>query len=148
MPWRSREPMEERIRFIGDYLRRIFNFTELCQRYGISRKTGYKWVDRYSEEGAKGLGDRCRCPENNPRRTPIHIEKAILEVRQKHPHWGAKKILKILERKIIKYDLQCRSTVCEISKRNGCVETPRKRRRRSNPGKPTTEAHEPNSLWA
>lgn len=148
MPWKSVKPMEEKIRFIGDYLSGVFNFTELCERYGISRKAGYKWVDRYIEEGAKGLEDRSRCPENSPLRTPNHIEKAILEVRQKHPHWGAKKILKILERKSIKYDLPCRSTVCEILKRNGYVETPRKRRRRSHPGKPTTEANEPNSLWA
>ena len=147
MPWKSVKPMEEKIRFIGDYLSRVFNFTELCERYGISRKTGYKWVDRYTEGGAKGLDDRSRRPEDSPRRTPIHIEKTILEVRQKHPSWGAKKILKILERKRIKYDLPCRSTVCEILKRNGYVETPRKRRKRSHPGKPTTEANEPNSLW-
>ena len=147
MPWRSVKPMEEKIRFIGDYLSRVFSFTELCERYGISRKTGYKWVDRYIEEGAKGLEDRARRPENSPRRTPIRIEKAILEVRQKHPHWGAKKILAILERKSIKYKLPCRSTICEILKRNGCVEPKNKKRRRSHPGKPTTEANEPNSLW-
>jgi putative transposase len=148
MPWRTVLPMEEKIRFIGDYLSGVFNFTELCERYGISRKAGYKWVDRYIEEGAKGLEDRSRCPENSPLRTPNHIEKAILEVRQKHPSWGAKKILKILERKSIKYDLPCRSTVCEILKRNGYVETPGKKTRRSHPGKPTTEANKPNSLWA
>ena len=43
--------MEEKIRFIGDYLNGVFSFTELCERYGVSRKTGYKWVDRYVEEG-------------------------------------------------------------------------------------------------
>ena len=95
MPWRSVKPMEEKIRFIGDYLSGVFNFKELCERYGISRKVGYKWVDRYTEEGAKGLEDRSRRPENSPLRTPNHIEKAILEVRQKHPSWGAKKILTI-----------------------------------------------------
>ncbi len=139
--------MEEKIRFIGDYLNGVFNFTELCERYGISRKTGYKWVDRYVEEGVKGLEDRPRCPENIPKKTPIHIENAIIEVRKKHPYWGAKKILKILERKRIQYNLPCRATVCEILKRNGYVESKRKRRRRSHPGKPTTVANEPNSLW-
>ena len=147
MPWRSVEPMEEKIRFIGDYLSKVFSFSELCERYEISRKTGYKWVERYNEEGAKGLEERTRRPENNPRRTPDHIEKAILEVREKHPSWGAKKILTILEHRRGKYDLPNRSTVCEILKRNGYVETPRKKTRRSHPGKPTTEANEPNSLW-
>ncbi len=47
MPWRSVLPMEEKIRFIGDYLNGVFNFAELYERYGISRKTGYKWVDRF-----------------------------------------------------------------------------------------------------
>jgi putative transposase len=74
MPWRSAEPMEEKIRFIGDYLSKVFNFSELCERYGISRKTGYKWVERYNKEGAKGLEERTRRPENNPRRTPKYIE--------------------------------------------------------------------------
>ena len=96
MPWWSVTPMDEKIRFISDYLSKVFNFSELCERYNISRKTGYKWVERYHEEGANGLADRSQRPENNPRRTPAHIEKAILEVNEKHPSWGAKKIIKIL----------------------------------------------------
>lgn len=147
MPWRSVKPMDEKIRFISDYLSKVFNFSELCERYNISRKTGYKWVERYHKEGANGLADRSRRPENNPRRTPAHIEKAILEVREKHPSWGAKKIIKILERRRVPFKLPHRGTVCEILKRNGYVETPRKKRRRSHPGRPTTEAAEPNSLW-
>ncbi len=70
MPWRSVLPMEEKIRFIGDYLNGVFNFTELCERYRISRKTGYKWVDRYVEDGVDGLKDRSRSPKDSPQKTP------------------------------------------------------------------------------
>jgi transposase len=57
MPWRSVLPMEEKIRFIGDYLNSVFNFTELYERYRIIRKTGYRWIDRYVEDGVDGLKD-------------------------------------------------------------------------------------------
>lgn len=147
MPWRSVKPMEEKIKFIGDYLSKVFNFSELCDRYCISRKTGYKWVDRYNERGAQGLYDKIRRPRRNPIKTAEHIEQDILEIRQKHPTWGAKKILTILERRRVKYKIPNRSTVCAILKRNGCIETPRKKRKRSHPGKPVTEANEPNVLW-
>ncbi len=148
MPWRSVLPMEEKIRFIGDYLNGIFTFSELCNRYGISRKTGYKWVDRYVECGVDGLKDRCRRPKHSPRKTSEYIEKAILKVRRKHPLWGASKILKILARKGYGCDLPARWTVCEILKRNGCIKPKRRNRRRAHPGRPLTVAVEPNSLWS
>lgn len=147
MPWRSVSPMEEKLRFIGDYLNGVFNFTELCDRYGVSRKTGYKWVDRYVEEGVEGLKDRSRCPNRSPRRTSEQVEKSIIEVRKKHPFWGASKILKVLKRQNDVWDLPCRATVCDILKRNGCIPKKRRSRQRWHPGKPTTVAAEPNSLW-
>jgi putative transposase len=147
MPWRSVVPMEEKIRFIGDYLNGAFSFIELCERYGISRKTGYKWVDRYVEEGIKGLDERPRRPINHPLKTPEYIEKAILEIRRKHPLWGASKVLKILSRRCPEWKLPGRTTVFNILKRNGCIEKKRRTRRRSHPGKPTTIAIGPNHLW-
>lgn len=66
--------MEEKIRFIGDYLNGVFNFTELCERYRISRKTGYKWVDRYVEDGVDGLKDRSRSPKDSPQKTPEYMQ--------------------------------------------------------------------------
>ena len=145
MPWRSVLPMEEKIRFIGDYLNGIFTFSELCDRYGISRKTGYKWVDRYVESGVDGLKDRSRRPKHSPRKIPEYIEKAVLKVRSKHPLWGASKILKILSRKGYGCDLPARSTVCEILRRNGCIKPKRRNRRRAHPGRPLTVAMEPTS---
>jgi len=60
MPWNETLTMDQKTQFIADYLKDLFSFTELCERYGISRKTGYKWVDRYLNYGPEGLNDRTR----------------------------------------------------------------------------------------
>ena len=54
--------MEGRVRFIADYRARLYSMTELCERFRVSRKTGYKWVQRFDEEGEEGLLDRSRAP--------------------------------------------------------------------------------------
>jgi hypothetical protein len=64
------------------------SFAELCNRFGISRKTGYKWLNRFQEEGADGLKDRSRVPKTSPRRTSVRIEAKVLKIRKKHPVWG------------------------------------------------------------
>ena len=78
--------------------------TELCELYGIARKTGHKFVDRYLKEGPEGLEERSRRPENYPNQTPEHIVQAILELRQRHPSWGAKKLLAVLEKRHPRWD--------------------------------------------
>jgi putative transposase len=148
MPWKTVRPMDEKIRFISDYLNRVFTFTELCDRYHISRKTGYKWVHRYEEDGAAGLEDRARSPRRSPYKVPTEIEEAILTVRRQYPTWGAKKILAMLERQCQPGSLPHKSTVANILKRHGCVQSPRKRVHRAHPGKPETEATRPNELWS
>ena len=67
MPWRDSSPMDLKTQFIADYLRQTLSVAELCYHYNISRKTGYKWIDRYLEEGAAGLADRSRRPHHYPR---------------------------------------------------------------------------------
>ncbi len=98
MPWNERSAMDERIRFIADYLDDLFPFTELCLRYDISRPTGYKWVQRCIEGGAAGLMDRSRRPNRCPHATSSELIEAILEARHRHPTWGAKKLLTRLTR--------------------------------------------------
>ncbi|MFX0197817.1 MAG: helix-turn-helix domain-containing protein [Candidatus Hodarchaeota archaeon] len=97
MPWKKVLPMDEKIRFISDYLNSVFTFTELCDRYNISRKTGYKWVHCYIVEGAAGLEDRARVSRHSLHKTSDEMEAAILAVRRKHSVWGASKILTMLE---------------------------------------------------
>jgi transposase-like protein len=70
MPWEQSAPMDQKTQFVSEYLRDTISFTELCDRYGISRKTGYKWIDRYQAEGPAGLADRSRRPHSSPDETP------------------------------------------------------------------------------
>jgi transposase InsO family protein len=140
--------MDEKIRFIADYLKGVLSVTELCDRYQISRKTGYKWIHRYEEEGSRGLEDRARSPRRSPYKVPLEIEEAILKVRREHPGWGPKKILAMLERQRQAGPLPHRATVAKILKRHGCVKSPRKRVHRAHPGKPDTEPTQPNQLWS
>lgn len=128
--------------------KRVFTFTELCDHYQIRRKTGYKWVHRYEEDGAAGVEDRARSPRRSPSKVPLEIEEAILTVRREHPGWGPKKILTMLERQRQAGPLPHRATVAKILQRHGCVKSPRKRVHRAHPGKPDTEPTRPNHLWS
>jgi putative transposase len=148
MPWKQVRPMDEKIRFIGDHLTGVFTLTELCDRYGISRKTGYKWVDRYMEHGVDGLKDQSRKPHRSPSQATLAVEEAVVKIRQQHPTWGSKKILAMLERQRRPEPLPSVSTITRILRRRGCITKPRRRRRRrAHPGKPTTVVTAPNQLW-
>jgi transposase-like protein len=91
MPWSQTTPMDQKTQFIADYLRKRLSITELCELYGISRKTGYKFIDRYLRVGPQGLEELSRRPTTCPNRTPEYIEQAIVAARQRHPSWSAKK---------------------------------------------------------
>ena len=147
MPWRELKPMDQKTQFIADYLRQTLDTTELCQLYGISRKTGYKWIERYLENGPQGLEERSRRPGTCPNQTPEAIVEALIAVRQHHPTWGAKKLLPFVEKRHPDWDLPSRSTVCDILKRRGLI--PRQRRRRviGHPGKPSSLMLAPNAIW-
>src|SRR5215470_18418596 len=119
MPWRETTPMYQKTQFIADYLRHCLSITELCELYGISRKTGYKFIDRYLRLGAQGLDELSRRPASCPNRTPEYIEQAIVAARQRHPSWGAKKLLSILRKSHRRLSFPTRSTVCDILSRNG-----------------------------
>ncbi|MFO1346349.1 MAG: hypothetical protein U1E85_08620 [Rhodocyclaceae bacterium] len=117
--------MDQKTQFIADYLRQTLDMTELCQMYGISRKTGYKWIGRYLEHVSPARSQHCSCaPSRHPNQTPEAVIEALIQVRQRHPTWGAKKLLTIVEKRHPDWELPGRSTVCEILNRHGLV--PRK----------------------
>ena len=147
MPWSQTSPMDQKMQFIADYLREVLDVTELCDLYGISRKTGYKVIDRYLRHGPAGLEDRSRRPHTSPNHTPHEVEQALLEARRRHPSWGAKKLLMIVHKAHPRWELPHRSTVCDILSRNGMVPKKRTRRRIGHPGKPTSSILAPNDLW-
>ena len=147
MPWKELSPVDLRIRLITDYQRELLSMAELCRRAGISRKTGYKWIDRYLHDGPAGLCDRSRRPHHFPRETAAEIVCKLIEARQHHPTWGAKKLLRILCRKHPAWQWPGRSTVCDILNRHGLVRRPRRRARPGHPGRPRTPMTAPNQIW-
>ena len=85
MPWSRLSPMDQKTQFIADYLRRSLSVTELCEHYGISRKSGYKWIERYEHGGLASLAERSRRPHVCPTQTPEEVVQALTEARQRHP---------------------------------------------------------------
>jgi transposase InsO family protein len=140
--------MDQRTQFIADYLRATSDMTELCARYDVSRKTGYKWLDRYLRDGPSGLEDRSRRPTHSPRHTSEQIERAIVEARQRHPSWGSKKLLTILYKRHPRWSWPHRSTVCDILNRHGLIAKKPRRRRIGHPGAPSARSAAPNDLWS
>src|SRR6266849_3405684 len=148
MPWLETTPVDERMRFIQDALSDRFTMSELCARYGVSRRVGYKWVARYEEEGRRGLHDRSRAPHHCPHRIPEEHAELLCQLRREHPHWGARKLLRILAtRHPGETGWPAPSTAADLLARRGLVLRRRHRRPQQHPGvvPPTTAA--PNDLW-
>ena len=146
MGWKGVTIMDQRVRFIAEYLRDYFSFSELCLQFNISRKTGYKWIERYEQEGPSGLKDKSRRPHSCPYETDDEITEAIVQARMKHPTWGPKKLLEILTARYS--DLPAISTAADILKRNGLIPTSKRRLRRKHPGCPQAIANKPNDIWS
>src|SRR5574338_25870 len=96
MPWESRGIMSLREEFVIKANENIDSFSELCREYNISRPTGYKWLQRYQEEGVLGLNDRSKRPSHMPLRTKGTLTDLILAYREKYPAWGARKLKQVL----------------------------------------------------
>lgn len=147
MPWHETDPVNERLKFVAS-LQSGVSMTDLCARFGISRKTGYKILARYTKFGPGGLRDRPRAPCTHPNQASPEVEGAVLRVRKTYPTWGSKKILAVLGRERPDEDWPARSTVDAILNRAGVV-TPRAvRRRRQLSGPPVVEANAPNDVWS
>lgn len=148
MSWGNTCPMDERERFIGDCRKRTRNMTDLCLGYGISRKTGYKWLERARDEGRKGLQDQSRAPLNHPNETPAHIRQMLIDFRLQYPYWGPKKAVHRLRMLNPEIAWPAASTAGDILKRHGLVKD--RRRHRRTPIYPLVrqEACRPNDVWA
>lgn len=147
MPRRETLLMDQRVQFIADYQRDVFDVADLARRCGISRKTAYKWIDRYDSAGPGGLVDRSRRPAHCPHETPAPIVAALLEVRRHHPSWGAKKLLKVVATRQPTWTLPARSTVCDLLDRAGVIPTSTRRTVPAHPGRPLVPMTAPNGTW-
>jgi len=148
MSWSETTQMS-RFRFVGDFESCLYEMTELCEKYGISRKTGYKWAQRYGSEGAEGLKDRSRAPKRRPTQIPTEVTQRLVQLRRQHPTWGPRKLLAWLEKHEGERAWPAASTVGGILKREGLV-LPSRRQRRDRPpssARIRTEATEANRVW-
>ena len=119
MPWEQKTVMQERERFVADVENRIDTVTALCNQYGISRKTGYKWIRRAAE--GQRLCDQSRCPHQQPSKTAWETEELILALREANPSWGGKTIKAVLESAGFE-GIPSAKTCGNILKRNGCID--------------------------
>lgn len=92
MPWKESSAMSQRREFVEEALKEAANIRALCREYGITPRTGYKWIQRYKEQGERGLYERSHRPKHSPRKSDPLVEEAVLRVRSRHPSWGGRKI--------------------------------------------------------
>ncbi len=147
MPWLETCRMRERMEFLMAVESGMYTMSEACERFGVSRKTGYKWQRRLGEGGVEALADRSRRPTSSPRRTPEAIEELLVEIRRRHMKWGPRKLLGILSKRHPGQVLPARSTAAAILRRAGLVEPHRRRPHHLHPGQPVRPATAPNELW-
>ena len=96
MPWKDWTTMLQREEFARLAQGGDVNLSSLCRRFGISRKSGYKWMERFAAGGVEGLRDRSRRPHRSPSRSDDAMERRVLSARQKHPAWGGRKLRRLL----------------------------------------------------
>jgi transposase InsO family protein len=120
---------------------------ELCARYGISRKTGYKWLARFDEGGRLGLRDRSRAPRHCPHRIARDVAAVICAARRQHPSWGPAKLLAWLRPRHSGITWPAISTAGDLLTRRGLVKKRRRRRQWQHPGVVPAMTTEPNDLW-
>lgn len=146
MPWKACSVMEERLRFVARLLDGE-SMTDVCREFGISRKTGYKLLARYREEGACALTDRSRRPIRYANQLPPQLEALVVRAKRDKPHWGARKIRELLVRRLPgDIRVPAISTIHAVLDRHGLVTRIGRRRNRAR-GTPLSTGAAPNDLW-
>lgn len=149
MPWNEVKPMDQKLLFIADALREAATFSDCCHRYGISRKTGYKWVARYKELGLDGLQDQSRRPHQHPACTPYAVRKTIMELRSgRRDLPGPKKIRVLLQQTYAEEEIPSTTTIYKILVEEGLIHPRKQRKRVPASPKPFSAVHQPNDVWS
>jgi transposase InsO family protein len=146
MPWMETNATEQRLSFVVDYESGQWSMSELCERYRITRPTGYKWVGRFENEGKDGLVERSRAANGCPHETPERVVRLLLEARGAYG-WGAKKLLQVLTKRHPRLAWPARSTVNAILDRHGKLRKNRRRRKWKHPGAAALATERPNQVW-
>ncbi len=143
MPWKECDMYSERMKFVSLAMEPDVNMSQLCRVFGISRRSGYKWLDRYREGGESALLDKSRRPHGSPSRTNAEMEEKVMAVRAAHPCWGGRKIRAFLSRKGER-EIPAPSTITEIIRRHQGIDPHEARKHRPFQ---RFEMAAPNLLW-
>ncbi len=147
MGWKETCAVDERMRFVMAIGEEEASFAVLCRRFGVSRKTGYKWLSRYEAEGVPGLVDRSRAPAHHPQEVSGAIAERCLAARRLHPTWGPVKVREWLERRAPQIAWPALSTIGALFDREGLTVKRRLRRRSPPSSAPFGDCGAPNDLW-
>jgi transposase InsO family protein len=140
MGWKKVEVREQRVKFVVRALGGRDPLSQLCGEFGISRRTGYKWITRYRDGGVEAIAERSRRPLHSPTRTASELESVVVALRKVYPDWGARKLAVLLGRQGIELPP---STVHRILLRYGLVRD----EDRHKPAVQRFEREQPNELW-
>jgi len=147
MVWRATCAMEERMRFVMMAVENEEAFASLCRRFGVSRRIGYKWLERYEDEGVEGLKDRSRAPLHHAQAMPERIAEQCIAVRRAHPTWGPVKVRGWLEEHRPRTRWPASSTIGELFDREGLTVKRRLRRRSAPSSAPFGQCAAANDTW-
>jgi len=139
MPWKETDVLSQRVEFVVRCRRDEESISRLCGEFGVSRKTGHKWLRRYGESGFSSLSDRSRRPKRSPNRTPELMEERVVELRQEYG-WSGPKLHELLKREGVELSA---STIDRIIKRRGLVNEEASHK----PATKRFERSRPNELW-
>jgi transposase InsO family protein len=140
MAWGAMRVDERRLEFVVKAHSGEHTMKSLCEEFEISRPTGYQWLHRYQQDGLPAVREKSRRPLHSPRQTPREIEERIVELRQKRPDWGARKLQHLLGREQIQIPV---ITVHRILLRRGLV----REQERFRTATERFERRAPNQLW-
>jgi len=149
MSWKISNAEHLRMEFVLLAREPDVNLSEVCRQFRISRKTGYKWLQRYKSKGLPGLADRSHRPEASPLQVTGAVVVELVKLRKDHEHWGPKKLKAALARSgFDSTEIPCLATIGRILRRAGLSEAKGRGRPRSQlPIGPLTPAQGPNQVW-
>lgn len=148
MPWKVVNHMDLKNQLVTDSYKELFSITDLSQKYGISRPTVYKWLERYDSLGPEGLKEQSRAPKSCPHRTSQNILNLIIQEKLKNRKRGPRKVRAQLKRKHPKLNLPAVSTISYWLKKEGLVEKRKKRLHVPAYTQPFSQCHAPNDVWS
>jgi putative transposase len=148
MPWQETDVVDQRAEFVLRVIQGVERFGDVCREYGISRKTGYKWKERFLSEGLSGLGDESRRPTTSPTELSETMVCQIVKLKHAHPCWGARKLRAVMARTGSPSELPSESSFKRVLDKAGLVER-RRRRAHTEQGRLTRPAkpERPNHVW-